>query len=453
MQCPTVLRSSAKKRPKTAYREANLVRNVQSAHEGTVRLVGGRAKNEGNIEVYHVGRWGSVCDDEWDMAEGHVVCRMLGYLGGATGVTDNSQFGRGRKVDDLRSFPPPAKDGSKEGKKHYAKDTKVQDILEDKSELQVRLVDGRNLAEGRVEVKLDREWQLVCADGWSLFEATVICRQLGLKYAQHALQTSFFGTGHNLTVSLAGLKCRGSEQSIAQCKLQRGYPLECVGSVKDNVAGVICTEELPDLVPDEKEVESSAYLEDRQLMLLQCAAEENCLSSAAYEVDKSNYRWMYETRRLLRFTARIANVGTTDFRPLIPKAAWQWHSCHRHYHSMEVFAHFDILDSGGARVAEGHKASFCLEDNDCQDGVEPKFKCANYGDQGITVGCMDTYMHSIDCQWIDITDMKTGIYQLKISINPEFKVAELSFDNNAVLCSLYYNAVSARLWNCTLTRP
>ena len=48
----------------------------------------------------------------------------------------------------------------------------------------------------------------------------------------------------------------------------------------------------------------------------------------------------------------------------------------------QVFAHFDILDfSTGARMAEGHKASFCLEDNHCSGGAEPKYDCENYGDQ------------------------------------------------------------------------
>lgn len=49
---------------------------------------------------------------------------------------------------------------------------------------------------------------------------------------------------------------------------------------------------------------------------------------------------------------------------------------------MEVFASFDIINNKGEKIAEGHKASFCLEDNVCQDGVQPRYACANYGDQG-----------------------------------------------------------------------
>lgn len=86
---------------------------------------------------------------------------------------------------------------------------------------------------------------------------------------------------------------------------------------------------------------------------------------------------------------------------------------------MEVFAHFDIINSLGVKVAEGHKASFCLEDNQCTHNTEPVYKCANYGDQGISVNCTDTYHHNIDCQWIDITDIDPGIYTFKVKyFNP-----------------------------------
>lgn len=49
---------------------------------------------------------------------------------------------------------------------------------------------------------------------------------------------------------------------------------------------------------------------------------------------------------------------------------------------MESFSHYDIIDEHGNQVAEGHKASFCLEDSKCDRGVFPKYNCQGYGYQG-----------------------------------------------------------------------
>ena len=38
-----------------------------------------RRSNEGNILVKRGSDWGVVCDDEWDIKDGDVVCRQLGY--------------------------------------------------------------------------------------------------------------------------------------------------------------------------------------------------------------------------------------------------------------------------------------------------------------------------------------------------------------------------------------
>ncbi|KAL8568521.1 hypothetical protein ACOMHN_066511 [Nucella lapillus] len=109
--------------------------------------------------------------------------------------------------------------------------------------------------------------------------------------------------------------------------------------------------------------------------------EENCLSSSAYEIRNNSKSWRNNMRRLLRFSTIVHNRGDADFRPYIAKGQWEWHACHMHYHSMEVFAHYDIMDDNGTRLAEGSKASFCLEDTTCDRGVSRQFQCVGFGDQ------------------------------------------------------------------------
>ena len=44
-----------------------------------VGLVGGREPHEGTINVFADGRWGTICDDDFDISDARVICRMLGY--------------------------------------------------------------------------------------------------------------------------------------------------------------------------------------------------------------------------------------------------------------------------------------------------------------------------------------------------------------------------------------
>lgn len=247
---------------------------------------------------------------------------------------------------------------------------------------------------GRVEVKLNGAWNLVCGDGFGMNEAQVVCRHLGFEGVESVLHqpVDYFDFNAWQMSIFSGVQCRGDEALLSDCSMSHAGNF--CPDAHNNVAGVVCTAgNLPDLIPDAAELQRSAFIEDRPLIFLQCAMEEACLSRSAYEIDRSNPGWIRMTRRLLRFTARIKNVGRVDFRPAAAKHQWMWHSCHRHYHSMETFAQFDILNpTTGRRVAEGHKASFCLEDNECDHSARHQYACAHFGDQGISVGCGKFYL-------------------------------------------------------------
>jgi hypothetical protein len=58
-----------------------------------VRLVNGGA-NYGRVEVYHLGQWGTVCDDAWDINDANVVCRELGFSR-ATNAYSGAHYGQG----------------------------------------------------------------------------------------------------------------------------------------------------------------------------------------------------------------------------------------------------------------------------------------------------------------------------------------------------------------------
>jgi hypothetical protein len=52
------------------------------------------------------------------------------------------------------------------------------------------------------------------------------------------------------------------------------------------------------------------------------------------------------------------------------------------------------------------------------------------GFQGISKGWVDQCGWSLDCSWIDVTDLAPGTYALELAVNPNLVLAEVSFDNN-----------------------
>lgn len=233
---------------------------------------------------------------------------------------------------------------------------------------------------------------------------------------------------------------------------QAGQDNQAAQQARTNVGSVFRPNQngrgLPDLVPDPNYVQASTYVQRAHLYSLRCAAEEKCLASTAYTPESTDY----DIRVLLRFPQRVKNQGTADFLPNRARNTWEWHSCHQHYHSMDEFSHYDLLDATtGRKVAEGHKASFCLEDTTCDFGNMKRYACTSHT-QGLSPGCYDTYNADIDCQWIDITDVQPGNYILKVVVNPKYIVLESDFTNNVVRCNIHYTGRFVSTTNCRISQ-
>ena len=82
----------------------------------------------------------------------------------------------------------------------------------------MRLVDGLNSYEGRVEVFSNGIWGTVCDDGWSPSDAAVVCRELGIGGAAEAMSRAAFGQGDGLEILLDDVACRGDEETLLECQ-------------------------------------------------------------------------------------------------------------------------------------------------------------------------------------------------------------------------------------------
>lgn len=161
----------------------------------------------------------------------------------------------------------------------------------------------------------------------------------------------------------------------------------------------------PDLFVDADALASSVIIEQMEFEADGCAVQEGCVNAPGL-------------RTILRFTTRIPNVGTADAQLGFPgdrPDLFVYSECHAHYH-LDNFADYALIDGEGTVIPAGHKQAFCLMDAEPYDGSgTPAYTCAN---QGISVGWADTYPAGIDCQWIDITDVTPGTYQLQVAIDP-----------------------------------
>ena len=107
--------------------------------------------------------------------------------------------------------------------------------LIDDAGLPIRLANGVNEKEGRVEIYWNNQWGTVCDDVWDDNDATVVCKQLGYSGGS-ARVSAYFGKGSGL-ILLDNVNCYGGESSIFDCR-QKSFSVHDCEHHED--AGVVC---------------------------------------------------------------------------------------------------------------------------------------------------------------------------------------------------------------------
>lgn len=96
------------------------------------------------------------------------------------------------------------------------------------------------------------------------------------------------------------------------------------------------------------------------------------------------------------------------------------------------------MDQYGRDVVTGRKQAFCLMDiRRVERFANPQARhtCNN---PGISAGWADIYSYTLDGQWIDVTDVPSGYYTLRVTVNNGGMIRETNYaDNSAVVRRVY----------------
>ncbi|XP_067092741.1 neurotrypsin isoform X1 [Osmerus mordax] len=202
--------------------EAGVVCAVPEGNGAPLRLVGGLEEFEGRVEVYHDGRWGTICDDQWDDVNAEVVCRQLG-LGGVPKAWTWAHFGQGSGPIFLDGVQCTGNELSLEECPHNNWEQHNCDHMEDAgvscnpyTDGVVRLVGADSPWEGRLEVYHSGDWGTVCDDNWTETNAQVVCRQLGFRGRAEVAPDGVYGEGAGM-ILLDEVQCKGIEGTLLAC--------------------------------------------------------------------------------------------------------------------------------------------------------------------------------------------------------------------------------------------
>ncbi|XP_072112999.1 scavenger receptor cysteine-rich domain-containing protein DMBT1-like [Mobula birostris] len=210
-----------------------------------VRLVNGASRCAGRVEVYYDGIWGTVCDDAWDFIDAHVVCKEMN-CGHAVNITKSSWFGQGSGPVWLDNFKCSANNSAlwqcaarPWGENDCAHKEDAGVICSDHRE--IRLANGENPCQGRLEVFFNGTWGTVCSDSFGMENAQVVCSQLNCGSAKLVEINAAFGEGTG-PIWLDDVRCRLGDSLLWQCPSSAWGQHNC--KHQEDV-GIICSETWP----------------------------------------------------------------------------------------------------------------------------------------------------------------------------------------------------------------
>ncbi len=187
--------------------------------------------------------------------------------------------------------------------------------------------------------------------------------------------------------------------------------------------GTFTTVDGPDLAPDKEEFMNHRFTY-RYIPQDSCTLVENCVGGSGW-------------RKLLMFPTADLNSGTQPLEigvvdyfleengsVLSKHGLFELSDCHGHYH----FSHYGSFTLGDGSLALTRKNGFCMQptarlmNNELSPLNHPYVDCI---DQGVSVGWIDEYKMGLECQWVDVTEVKPNQeLPLSFTTNPDGLLCE-----------------------------
>ncbi|XP_031460306.1 scavenger receptor cysteine-rich type 1 protein M130-like [Phasianus colchicus] len=194
-----------------------------------VRLADGAGRCAGRVEIYYQGRWGTVCDDAWDMADADVVCRQLS-CGWAVEAAGSARFGEGSGqiwLDDVNCSGTEAALWDCHVQRWGQHDCgHKEDAGVVCSEFMALRLENNDGCSGRLQVFYNGTWGSVCSNSMTPHTVPLVCKQLGCGNSGTLEMSSRYDKLSG-TAWLDRIECGKSNSTFWQCPSAPWDPKSC----------------------------------------------------------------------------------------------------------------------------------------------------------------------------------------------------------------------------------